>query len=204
LHQIENIMNTQHSFLVNTALRYGLFTGVGLVLYVLLLYVLQVNIFAVWFSPVQFVLMYGFIIFMMVKAIRKINTSAASPLLFGQKYLTAVLTGLGGMLMYSLAYLLVYYVFDKAHLYELIDTLIYNVEEMMMRAGMDGPKLEQEMGKIVRRMDRIKDLGYAAWTSLLSAIVSPGIIGLIVGAAVNTRKHHEKFYVDMELNNESN
>jgi hypothetical protein len=203
LHQNVKTMNAQPVSLMNTALRFGLFTGLGLVLYVVLLYVLQVNIFAIYFSIVQFVIMYGFIIFMMVKAIRKINALSSSPLMFGQKYLAALTTGIVGMLMYSVTYLLIYYVFDKAYLVELIENMIYNVEEMMMRAGLDGASLEKEMGKLVVRMERVKDIGYATWTTLLSAVVSPGVIGLIVGAAVNTRKHHEKYENAIDMNHES-
>lgn len=195
-------MKSHSESLVNTAMRFGLLTGLGLVLYVVVLYVLKVNLFAVGFSAVQFVLMYGFIVFMMVRAIRKINSLSAYPLMFGHKFLAAFITGLGGMLMYTLAYLLIYYVFDKAALYEMVETLIYNVEEMMMRAGLDGAQLEQEMGKMVRRMERTKEIGYAAWTSLLSAIIAPAVVGLIVGAAVNTRKHHEKYYQEVDLNKE--
>lgn len=184
-------MNTNKSVFINGVVRFGLISAAVFVLYSILIYVLEVNIFAPFFSIASLLLTILFMVVPMVMGIRYINKMQVSAMGFGSKYLAAVLIGFMGMLMYSIVFWILMYQVDPAYMAGLQDRFVSDMYDRLGNAGMSEEMITSQMERIIRQMEKAKDPVRNLLTSLASSIITPGLIGLIVAAAVNTRRYHE-------------
>ncbi|MFO7721929.1 MAG: DUF4199 domain-containing protein [Bacteroidales bacterium] len=183
-------------------LRYGLFGGLILAVYTIVLYLLEINLFGTFFSLLNMLILIGVIVIFMVITIRKVNASMPEPLNYWKKYLVAFLTGIIAMLIYSVAFYAVFYLLDPEYMQDMVDGFLVKMEEYFINAGLSEEMLQEQMAKLIKRMERTSDPLRSMGTTLLSSLITPGIIGLIVAAAVNTRKHHDEQLVIIDENQE--
>lgn len=193
-------MKTVRQIFMQGILRFGLISAVIFAVYAILIYVLEVNIFAPFFSIFSLLLTILFIVIPMVLCIRYINKQLTAPMGFGQKYLAALLTGFIGMLVYSIVFWLLMYVVDPDYMKGLQEQFMTDMYERLANAGLAEDAINQQMERIVRQLERGKDPIRNLLTSLASAAGTPAIIGLIVAASVNTRRFHEENVVIIEEN----
>ncbi|HRZ43065.1 MAG TPA: DUF4199 domain-containing protein [Bacteroidales bacterium] len=191
-------MNTNKSVFINGVIRFGLISAAVFALYCILIYVLEVNIFAPFFSIFSLLLTILFMVVPMVMGIRYINKMQVSPMGFGSKYLAALLIGFIGMLVYSILFWILMYQVDPAYMAGMQEQFISDMYDRFAEAGMSEDLVASQMERIIRQMERAKDPVRNLLTSLASSIITPGLIGLIVAAAVNTRRYHEDHIVVLD------
>lgn len=174
------------------SLFFGLITGAIFSVYVLLLYLLGVNLFGA-FAIVDFIVKIAFIVVLMVKGIKEINKIAGQPLSYGKKYLISLIIGFIGLLIYSIIYYLIFFVVDPETTKEMIDNFIIVTEERLIRSGLSDSMIEKQMSRIVAQMDNADNFA----NFLLSSILTPALIGLIVAASVNTKRYNQEKFEDI-------
>ncbi len=195
-------MKTKVSVFLNPILQFGLVSGALFLVYIILLYVLEVNIYSVFFSFVSLLFIILFIVVPMVMGIKKINKRCDHPMNYGQKFITAFFIGLIGMVIYTLLFIVLFYYIDYEYMAGLRDQFLITMEERLGNAGMSEEMFQTQMARISKQMERAADPLYTLGTTLLSSVITPAITALIVAAAVNTRKHHENQVVIIEENKE--
>lgn len=171
---------------------HGLYGGGVLTVYVVLLYLLEFNLFSPMSGVLNFVIPITVIVFFMVRAIKGINIQMPYPMNYWSKFFAALFTGITIMVIYSFASFLIYFVVDPEMMRGMIDQFLVSMEERLMNAGITGERLEQQMTKLVKRIEKAGNPLTSLRTSLISSVVMSGILALIVAAAVNTKGHHER------------
>jgi hypothetical protein len=202
LHKNQIIMKTTGNQFLQLPLRFGLFGGLLLAVYIFLLYLLEINLFGTFFSIFNFLMLIAVIVVFMVLAIRKVNAVQAEPLGYWKKFTVALVTGVIAMLIYSFAFYAVFFLLDPGYMQGLVDQFLVKMEEYFMNAGFSDEMLQVQMGKLVKRMEKAVDPAASMISTLISAVVTPAVIGLIVAASVNTRQHHEEQVVIIDENQE--
>jgi hypothetical protein len=183
-------------------LRFGLFGGLLLAVYTIILYLLEVNLYGPLFSIMNLLILIGVIVVFIVIAIRKVNAVMPQPLNYWKKYLVSLITGIVAMMIYSFAFYALFFLLDPEYMQGLVDQFLIKMEEYFMNAGLSEEMMQEQMSKLVTRMEKASDPLRSLVNMLISSLVTPAIIGLITAASVNTRKHHEEQLIIIDENQE--
>jgi hypothetical protein len=183
-------------------LRFGLFGGLLLAVYTIILYLLEVNLYGPLFSIMNLLILIGVIVVFIVIAIRKVNAVMPQPLNYWKKYLVSLITGIVAMMIYSFAFYALFFLLDPEYMQSLVDQFLIKMEEYFMNAGLSEEMMQEQMSKLVTRMEKASDPLRSLVNMLISSLVTPAIIGLITAASVNTRKHHEEQLIIIDENQE--
>ncbi|MDT8308014.1 MAG: DUF4199 family protein [Bacteroidales bacterium] len=185
---------------LNDTLKMGLIAGVVFIVYQLLIYVLDVNIFSVGFSLFSFVFTILVLSIFMVKGIKKTNKNVALPLNFGQKFLLAGLIGFIASIISSLISFLINFVIDFEGYQTKIENFIFTTQDKIMSSGLSDEIIHTQMTMLDKQMERLLDPS-SQLLGLLGALIGPAIIGFIVAAVVNTKSDNPIVDEDLLINN---
>ncbi len=196
-------MKTERSIFINGVLRFGMIAAAIFAVYSILLYVLEVNIFAPLFSILSLLLMILFMVIPMVLGIKHINKLSSDPMGFGGKYLAAIFIGFLGMLVYSIVFWVLMFQVDPNYMAGMQEQFMSDMYDRFAEMGMSEDMVATQMEKIIAQFEKAKDPVRSLLTSLASSVITPALVGLIVAAAVNTRRFHEENVVILDEENQN-
>jgi hypothetical protein len=202
LHKNLNTMITFKQLFPKIALQNGLIAGAVFAVYTVLLYVFDVNLFNTGFTFLNFLMIILILVFFMVKGVKTINRGMGHPLSYGQKFVSALLIGMIAVLISSIVSNLLYMVIDPEAMTGMMERFVVDLEAKLERAGMSDEMIETQMTKVATKLQNARDPWKVVTSSLINIAIMPAIVGLIVAAAVNTRKYHEEQVVIIEENQE--
>jgi uncharacterized membrane protein YraQ (UPF0718 family) len=161
---------------LNQALKYGLITGLVLIAYSVVLYAVDVNIFALTFSMINGLVTFGFMIVLAVIAINKTRDEA-----LGEKitYIQALIVGfvvllVSGYLNNFFSYILNTYV-DPEYMARQLDNMIAAWEGKMPEESLD-----QMIEKVEENMEPTSALLKGIWITPLIGLVVSAIISIFI------------------------
>jgi hypothetical protein len=191
-------MKTGKSVFLNGILRFGLISAAVFAVYATLIYVLEVNIFATFFSMFSFLLMILFMVIPMVMGIRYINKQLTHPMAYGSKFLTSMLIGFIGMVVYAFVFWILMFKVDPAYMAGLQERFITDLYDKLAAYNLTEEQIQTSMARATKQMEAMKDPVKYLLTQLASSIILPALTSLIVAASVNTRRYHEDHVVVLD------
>lgn len=172
-------------------LKHGLLTGAIFLVYIVLLYVFEVNLFNPAFAFLNFLLMVLILLIPMVKSIHTINRTLESAMPFGGKFLSAFLIGFIGFVCYSVIFYLLFQVIDPEYMKGMVADFIVFISEKLESAGLSEQDIESKIAKIIHQTESASNPATVIKTTFMSALLYPAALGVIVAAAVNTKRYHQ-------------
>lgn len=158
------------------ALKHGLITGLALIAYSVVLYVLDMNMFSPFFAILNGLITFGLMFFMAIWAINKTRDT----LLFGKiNFLQAWLIGtvalVVAMYINSIFSVILNGYIDPAHMAKQLDNFLYSMEGKIPEATLD-----TMMDTMKENMDPMKSFVKGLWMIPAISIVLGAILALFV------------------------
>ncbi len=168
-------MKNFNTILKHSALN-GAILGAALLVFTLLTWVFEVNIFSFGFAAVSFVVVFGGEIFYTVWAEKKYRSSVGGVTDFGELFLYGVIMLLVAGLISAIFSYILYNFIDTDYLSRQAD----HFGEMMENYITDEDILDQTMTKLNESLDKM----HSFWRSLSGIWVGPLIISLILALII--------------------
>lgn len=161
---------------LNQALKFGLISGLILIAYSVILYVADINIFAIAFSIVNGLIMFGVMIFFTIMAINKTrDLQLEGKITFLQSLIAGfVVLLVSGYISNIFSYLL-NAVIDPEYMTRQIDNFIYAWEGKMPEDALD-----QTIQKIEEGIDPVKAFLKNLYITPISALIVSAIISIFI------------------------
>jgi len=177
-------METSKTAFLNISLKNGLITGGLMILFSVIIYVFDINMFSIWFGILTFLitfgLLIGFLIMTMNQYKRKILEGRIT---YWQCFFSGLVMAVVAMWISGIFNYLFYGIFDTAYMPKQVDRFA----EMMQGYGLPEDKLQEQVLNMQEKMNPLKQF----ISNLYIAPLVSAVLSFIIAAFI--KKNDEAF-----------
>ncbi len=168
--------NSKTSFL-NLSLKNGGILGGIFILFTVMVYVLNINMFSIMFSVVYFVVIFGIAVFLIVKTMNSYRDKFLDgKITYLQCFLTGFVLLIVGMYISGIFNYVLYGLIDPEYMPKQVEKFA----EMMQNYNMPVDQLEKQVLSMEEKMKPIKQLISSLYTTPIAAAVISAIVSIFI------------------------
>jgi hypothetical protein len=161
--------NSKTAFL-NISIKYGLITGGLMILFNLMIYIFNINMFSIFFGIISFLVIFGLMITFMVVSMNQYKRKIlGGQISYWQCFFTGLVLAIVAMWLSGIFSYLFYGFFDTEYMPKQVEKFA----EMMQGYGLPEDKLQEQVLKMQEKMQPLKQFITNLYTvPIVSAVVS--------------------------------
>lgn len=170
-------METSKTAFLNISLKNGLIIGGILILFNVIIYLLDINMFSIMFSVFSFLIIFGISIFFMVKGMNNYKkTILGGRITYLQCFITGFVIILVAMWISAIFNYILYGLIDTEYMPKQIEKFA----EMMQGYNLPADKLEEQVLKVQGKMDPIKQAISSLYMTPIMATIVSAIVSIFI------------------------
>jgi len=170
-------METSKTSFLNISLKNALILGGIFILFSVMVYVLDINMFSIMFSIVYFLIIFGTTVFFMVKSMNYYKRNLLDgKITYLQCFLTGFVMSVVAMWIAAIFGYIMYGLIDTEYMPKQIDKFA----EMLQGYNMPADKIEEQLLKVQDKMNPVKQIISSLYMSPIASAIIAAIVSIFI------------------------